>query len=112
MKAIVLIKFNTGDLKDAFNDLKRLRSVTEAHLTFGPYDAIAIVHSDNLKSLGQIVASEIQLIPGLVETCTCLMVDSEVLESVQVAEYPEREIHPEASDSAQRSATQSPFGRN
>ena len=112
MKAIVLIKFNTGDLADAFSDLRRLRSVTEAHLTFGPYDAIAIVQAENLKSLGQIVAREIQLIPGLVETCTCLMVDSDVLESVRVAEYPEHEIHPEALDSPRRSAMKSPFIRN
>lgn len=112
MKAIVLIKFNTGDLKEAFNDLKRLRSVTEAHLTFGPYDAIAIVQAQNLQSLGQIVAREIQLIPGLVETCTCLMVDSDVLASVQVAEYPERAIYPETLDNPRRSATKSPFVRN
>jgi DNA-binding Lrp family transcriptional regulator len=112
MKAIVLIKFNTGDLKEAFNDLKRLRSVTEAHLTLGPYDAIAIVQAENLKSLGQIVARDIQLIPGLVETCTCLMVDSDVLESVQVVEYPGREIYPETLDSPRRSDTKSLFVRN
>ena len=112
MKAIVLIKFNTGDLKDAFNDLKRLRSVDEAHLTFGPYDAIAIVHADNLKSLGQVVAREIQLIPGLVETCTCLMVDPDVLDSVEVAEYPGHEIHPELQDNPRRSATKNLFVRN
>jgi DNA-binding Lrp family transcriptional regulator len=112
MKAIILIKFNTGDLKEAFIDLKRLRSVDEAHLTFGPYDAIAIVHAENLKSLGQIVAREIQLIPGLVETCTCLMVDSDVLESVQIAEYPEHEIHPELQDNPRRSATKNLFVRN
>ena len=112
MKAIVLIKFNTGDLKDAFNDLKRLPSVTEAHLTFGPYDAIAIVQAENLKSLGKIVARDIQLIPGLVETCTCLMVDSDVLESVEVAEFPEHEIHPEVMDTTRRSPTKNPFGLN
>ncbi len=56
MKAIILIKMNTGDLREALRDLKRLRSVAEAHLTFGPYDAIAIVHTDDLKALGRIVA--------------------------------------------------------
>ena len=59
------------------------------------------------------MAREIQLIPGLVETCTCLMVDADVLESVQVAECPEREIYPEALDSPHRRiATKNPFGRN
>jgi DNA-binding Lrp family transcriptional regulator len=112
MKAIVLIKFNTGDLEDAFKDLKRLRSVTEAHLTFGPYDAIAIIQADHLNSLGQIVASELQLIPGLVETCTCLMVDSDVLESVQVTEYPENENQPAALENPPRGAAKNLFTRN
>jgi DNA-binding Lrp family transcriptional regulator len=105
MKAIVLIKFNTGDLADAFSDLRRLRSVTEAHLTFGPYDAIAIIQADDLKSLGWIVASELQLIPGLVETCTCLMVDSDLLETVRVSEFPGNETYSEMLESPRQSVT-------
>jgi DNA-binding Lrp family transcriptional regulator len=112
MRAIVLIKFNTGDLKDAFKDLKRLRSVSEAHLTFGPYDAIAIVQADDLKTLGQVVARDIQLIPGLVETCTCLMVDADVLESVQVVQFPQRESDPEMLDSLPRGTTKTSIGLN
>jgi DNA-binding Lrp family transcriptional regulator len=91
VKAIVLIKTNTGDLQEAFHDLKRLRSVAEAHLIFGPYDVIAIVRADDLRVLGRIVAREIQLIPGVINTCTCLMVDSDVLENVQAVVYPAEE---------------------
>ena len=112
MKAIVLIKFNTGDLKDAFKDLKRLRSVTEAHLTFGPYDAIAIVQAEDLKTLGKIVASDIQLIPGLVETWTCLMVESDALESIQVAENTQAEAQPEMQNGRQLIAPKNHFGQN
>jgi len=112
MKAIILIKMNTGDLRDAFRDLNRLRSVAEAHLTFGPYDAIAIVHTDDLKTLGRIVAHEIHLVPGVVETCTCLMVDSDVLENVQVAVYPVEEGQPDTPDDPIKRNLISPFGKN
>lgn len=112
MKAIVLIKMNTGDLRDALRDLNRLRSVAEAHLTFGPYDAIAIVHADDLEALGRIVAREVQLIPGVVETCTCLMVDSDVLENVQVAVYPLEEEQPDTADGSVKRNLSGPFGVN
>lgn len=84
MRAIILIKMNTGELREALRDLKRLQSVDEAHQTFGPYDAIVTVQAIDLNTLGRTVAREIQRIPGVVETCTCLMVDADVLEGVQV----------------------------
>jgi DNA-binding Lrp family transcriptional regulator len=110
MKAIILIKMNAGDLREAFRDLKRLRSVAEAHLTFGPFDAIVVVQADNLGVLGRIVAREIQLIPGVVETCTCLMVDADALEGVQAAVYPADETQPEGYDHRVRRGIKNPFG--
>jgi DNA-binding Lrp family transcriptional regulator len=112
MKAIILIKMNAGDLRGALRDLKRLRSVAEAHLTFGPYDAIAIVHVDDLRALGRIVAREIQLIPGVVETCTCLMVDADALEGVQAAVYPAGETQPEGYERPVRRGIKNAFGVN
>jgi len=40
------------------------------------------------------------------------MVDSDVLESVQVAEYPGHEIQPELLDNTRRTATNNLFVRN
>jgi DNA-binding Lrp family transcriptional regulator len=112
MKAIVLIKMNTGDLRDAYQYLKRLRSVAEAHLTFGPYDVLAIIQADEMSALGRIVLKEIQLLPGVVETCTCLMVDSDVLEDVQVAVDPAGQIHLDDLDYPHRRDVKKPFGVN
>lgn len=112
MKAIVLIKMNTGDLREAFSEMKRLRSIAEVHMIFGPYDILAIVHADDLKDLGRIVIREIQLIPGVVDTCTCLMVDADVLEGVQVAEYPAEETQPDDFERPFRRAEKGSFGVN
>lgn len=112
MKAIVLIKMNTGDLRDVFRDLKRLRSIAEAHLTFGPYDVLVIIHADDVSDLGRIVVNEIQLLPGVVTTCTCLMVDADVLEGVQVAAHSADEIQFDAGDRPYQRGIKSQFGRN
>lgn len=77
MKALVLIKLATGEIHAALRDLRRLRTVTESHLTFGPFDAIATVEVENLSDVGRVVAVEIQTIPGVVSTLTCLLVPAE-----------------------------------
>jgi DNA-binding Lrp family transcriptional regulator len=78
MKALVLIKVATGEVSLVVKDLHRLHSVREAYAAFGPFDVIVILEADNLNKLGQIVANEIQPIPGIYTTLTCLEVESEL----------------------------------
>jgi DNA-binding Lrp family transcriptional regulator len=75
MRAYVLIKIRTGEIQEVVRQLRRVEGVAEANMTFGPYDAVAIVQARDAKHLGQILAMEIQPIPGLVETLTCLAVE-------------------------------------
>jgi DNA-binding Lrp family transcriptional regulator len=78
MKAIVLIKIETGDVKQVYRDLKRIGSISEVHLTFGPYDVIAVIQTESLFTLGKIVSEQVQTIPGVQQTITCLMVETEL----------------------------------
>lgn len=75
MKAYVLIKVDAGELKDVVRTLRKQEGVLEAHMTFGPYDAVAVVETTDLAKLGTITASFIQPIPGVEQTLTCLAVD-------------------------------------
>jgi len=75
MKAYVLIKIRAGDVKDVVRQLRKLENVLEAHMTFGPYDAVAVVSASDLGNLGTMIASSIQPIPGVQETMTCVAVD-------------------------------------
>jgi len=75
MKAFVLIKARTGEVRDVIHDLRKVDGVIEAHVTFGPYDAVAVLEATDLARLGAITASEIQPIPGVEQTLTCLSVD-------------------------------------
>ena len=75
MKAYVLITIRTGDLRNVVIQLRRVEGVIEANMTFGPYDAVAIIQADDVKHLGNIIAMGIQPIPGVLDTLTRLSVD-------------------------------------
>jgi len=75
MKAYVLITVRAGELRDVVKQLRKIKGVAEAHVTFGPYDAVAVVEAQNLAELGDLTASSIQPIPGVERTLTCLAVD-------------------------------------
>ncbi len=75
MKAYVLIKIHPGDIKEVVHSLRKVGGVTEAHMTFGPFDAVAEIETADIAKLGAITSSEIQPIPGVEQTLTCLAVD-------------------------------------
>jgi DNA-binding Lrp family transcriptional regulator len=75
MKAYILIKIRTGEVKQVVRQLRRIELVKSAEMTFGPYDAIAIVENGDISKLGSLIASSIQTIPGIEQTLTCLAVD-------------------------------------
>jgi DNA-binding Lrp family transcriptional regulator len=75
MKAYIMIKACAGELKEVVRNLRQVEGVIEAHMTFGPYDAVAVVETTDLAKLGGITASAIQPIPGVKRTLTCLAVD-------------------------------------
>ena len=43
MKAYIMIKIRAGDVKDVVGHLRKINGVVEAHMTFGPYDGVAVV---------------------------------------------------------------------
>ncbi len=75
MKAFILIKIRAGDVKNVVQQLRAIESISEAYMTFGPYDAVAVVQADDLSSIGSLVASTIQPLEGVEQTLTCLTVD-------------------------------------
>ncbi len=75
MKAIVLTKIRSGQVEEAYRLIRRLRFITEAYMTFGPFDIVAVLEAGELSEIGRVVASEIQPIPGVFETLTCLAIE-------------------------------------
>jgi DNA-binding Lrp family transcriptional regulator len=75
MKAYVLIKIRAGEVKDVVRQLRKLEGILEAHMTFGPYDAVAVITAQEISGLGALIATTIQPIPGIEQTLTCIAVD-------------------------------------
>ena len=77
MKAYVLINIRTGEIREVVKQVRRVEGVIDANMTFGPYDAVAILEATDIIHLGKILTIGIQPIPGVLDTLTCLAVDTE-----------------------------------
>lgn len=75
MKAYVLIKIRAGEVKDVVRQLRKLEQIVDANMTFGPYDAVAVVEATDISAIGNLIANSIQPIPGVEQTLTCLAVE-------------------------------------
>ncbi len=75
MKAYVLVNSQTMETADVVEMMRQVRGVVSADVTFGPYDAVAIVEAGDLNALGRIIVREIRTLPGVLDTITCLAVD-------------------------------------
>ena len=75
MKAYVLITVRTGEVTAVVRQIKRVTGVLEAHITFGPYDAVAIVQADSIQQIGIVIHEEMHPIPGVLDTLTCIAID-------------------------------------
>lgn len=76
MKAYIMLKIHVGEIPQVVRHLSRIDGVKEAHMTFGPYDAVAVINTPDIAKLGKILSEEIQPIPGVIETLTCMAVDA------------------------------------
>jgi DNA-binding Lrp family transcriptional regulator len=74
MRAYILINTRIGAIPAVIHNLRSLKMVKEAEMTFGQYDVIAIVEVDDVKKLADVVAKDIQTIPDITHTTTCMAV--------------------------------------
>lgn len=79
MKALILVKFTSLETRDAYRQLKGLKAVTASFMVYGRFDAVAIIQAKNLEEIRHILFSEIQPIPGVIETLPCIIVEDENL---------------------------------
>lgn len=75
MKAYILINVQMGMTQEVLRNLNSLTDVQSAEMTFGEYDVIAVVQTDDLTRLAKLVSNDIQPIPGILHTATCMAVD-------------------------------------
>ncbi len=74
-QAYILIETVPGKAIDLVNAISPLKMVKQAHLVTGPYDVVAFIEAEDLKSLGDILVRDIQATGFVSRTLTCITVD-------------------------------------
>ena len=74
-RAYILIEALPGKAIELTNVVKGLQGVKTVHLVTGPYDVIAFVEAQDLKSLGEMIVKKIQATGCVARTLTCITVE-------------------------------------
>ena len=53
----------------------KIDGVTSVHAVTGPYDVIAQIEAPDMKSLGNIILTQVRAISGIHKTLTCVAID-------------------------------------
>ena len=75
--AYVLINCDLGAEEDVISDLKTIDGVKEVHGTFGAYDIITTIESDNKETLRDTIAWKIRKIERIRSTLTLMTIASQ-----------------------------------
>ena len=75
-KAYVLIEIQVGKSKKVVEDIRRLKGVISVDIVTGPYDAIAVLETENINVLGELLTSKVHPISGISRIVACLAVKS------------------------------------
>jgi len=77
LSAFVLITCDLGAEEDVISHLKTIDGVKQVHGTFGAYDIIAKVESDNAETLRDTIAWKIRKIEKIRATLTLMTIASQ-----------------------------------
>jgi len=77
ISAYVLITCDLGAEEDVISLLKTIDGVREVHGTFGAYDIIAKIESDNAETLRDTIARKIRKIERIRATLTLMVIASQ-----------------------------------
>ena len=71
-RAYVLIEAQVGKSRDVVAALRALPGVPSVDIITGDFDIIALVEAPDMVSMADLVTGQIQSIPGVTRTITCV----------------------------------------
>ncbi len=75
--AFVLINCELGSEESVISELKSIDGVNEVHGTFGAYDVLAKVESDQVEKLRETITWKIRKIPKIRSTLTLMGIEGQ-----------------------------------
>ncbi len=73
-RAYILIETVPGTGRDVAIGLSSVSGVSQVALITGPYDIVAMLETEDLVAMGDLVAGRIHTIRGLIRTQTCFVI--------------------------------------
>ena len=73
-RAYILIETAAGAGRDVAIKLSSISGVSQVALITGPYDIVAMVETEDLVAMGDLVAGRIHAVQGVVRTQTCFII--------------------------------------
>ena len=73
--AYILVNVEGGTEDNVLKQIKDIGGVTEGYVTYGVYDLIVKVNSDNMQTLKEVVTHKIRQITNVQSTLTLLMTE-------------------------------------
>lgn len=72
VNAYILIEAEPGKIKEIADEVSKLKETKQACGVTGPYDVIAVVETEDIDKLGDLILKKIQKISGIRKTMSCL----------------------------------------
>lgn len=74
VQAYILIQTEVGKASEVAQAIAGIEGVTQSEDVTGPYDVIVRAEGTSVDTLGQMVVSKVQSVPGITRTLTCPIV--------------------------------------
>ncbi|MCF7791009.1 MAG: Lrp/AsnC ligand binding domain-containing protein [Victivallales bacterium] len=74
--AIILFNVKRSKLKEAFNEVKKIKGITDIYTVAGEYDFVAIFRAEDSSNLSKILTEEIVNIDVISRTKTLIALDT------------------------------------
>jgi DNA-binding Lrp family transcriptional regulator len=71
--AYVLITLNPGTEKDILEKISYFKEVTAVGMTYGEYDALLKVQTEDLELLNQFLTDKLRVLPDIFQTATLIV---------------------------------------
>jgi DNA-binding Lrp family transcriptional regulator len=75
MRAYVLVNVRGGEAAGIAREVRGMPGIVRSDYVFGTYDVIVEVEARDVASIGQLVFECIRVLPGVIDTQTCLAIE-------------------------------------
>jgi len=76
--ALVALNVDVGYEDKVYNELLKMDEVKEIYMVYGVYDIIAVVETENLDMLRDIIVNKVRRMEGIKNTLTMIVVKRQV----------------------------------